>query len=70
MATSTQLARTQLVTRDGVVTATLLDRVSVDRVMLMLARGSAAAVYARAMDETPLVPRDVKDAVVFPGRED
>ena len=68
MATSTQLARTQIVTKDGIVTATVVDRVSVDRIMQMLIRGSAAAVYARVADDTPLVPRAVKDVVIFPER--
>ncbi len=67
MATSTQLAQTQIVTRDGVVTATVLDRVSPDRVALMLVRGAAAARYGRTTDTTELLDRSIVDLIVLPG---
>lgn len=67
---ATELAKTEIVTQDGVVTATVLDRVSPDRLFLMLLRGSVAAKYARVTDDTALVPRAVKDLVVFPFTED
>lgn len=65
-----ELASTRIVTRDGEIVATVLDRVSVDRVYLMLFRGSVAARYARITDDTPLVSRDIKDLVIFPFSED
>lgn len=69
MGQSTELSSTRVVTRDGVVTATVLDRVSPDRVYLMLVKGSAAAQYVRTTDDTALVPRDVKDLLIFPKPE-
>jgi hypothetical protein len=63
---STELARTQIITRDGVVTATVLDTVSPDRIALMLIRGSAAAKFARTTDNTATVSKDVRDLLVFP----
>lgn len=67
---ATELAKTEIVTQDGVVTATVVDRVSPDRLFLMLLRGAVAAKYARVTDDTALVPREVKDLVVFPFTED
>ena len=66
---ATELATHKIVTRDGVVNAVVLDRVSPDRVYLMLLRGAVAAQYARTADNTPTVPRAVKDLVVFPTSE-
>lgn len=63
---ATEQAVQQIVTQDGIVTATVLDRVSPDRVYQMLVKGSAAAQYARINDETALVDRAIKDLVVFP----
>lgn len=62
----TELAKTQVLTKDGLITATVLDVVSPDRLYLMLLRGSIAAKYAGVVDGTALVPRAVKDLVVFP----
>ena len=64
-----ELAIHKIVTRDGVVNAVVLDRVSPDRIYLMLLRGAVSAQYARTTDNTPTVPRSVKDLVVFPTSE-
>jgi hypothetical protein len=69
MAKSTELGKTQIVTRDGVVTATVLDTVSSDRMALNLIKGSTAAIYGRVEDGTALVPRSVKDLIIFPFSE-
>jgi len=69
MAKSTELAKTQVVTRDGIVTATVVDNISPDRMALSLIKGSAAAVYGRVDDNTPLVSRTIKDLLVFPFTE-
>ena len=69
MATSTELAQTRVVTRDGIVTATVVDRVSPDRIALMLIRASVHAKYANGDDDTPLVSRDIKDLLVVPFSE-
>ena len=69
MATSTELGKTQIVTRDGIVTATVLDTVSSDRMVLSLIKGSAAAIYGTVEDETALVSRSVKDVLIYPFTE-
>lgn len=69
MAQSTQLAESKIVTRDGVVTATVYDTVSPDTMGLLLVKGAAAARYGRTDDNTELVKRDVKDVLIFPFSE-
>ena len=69
MAQSTTETSTRIVTQDGIVTATVIDKVSPDRISLMLFKGSAAALYGRAPDDTPLVSRAIKDLLVFPFTE-
>ncbi|HSG28576.1 MAG TPA: hypothetical protein VLA34_08865 [Candidatus Krumholzibacterium sp.] len=69
MAESNELGRTQVVTQDGIVTAIVLDKISSDRMALNLIKGSAAAIYGRVEDATPLVPRAIKDLLVVPFSE-
>jgi len=69
MAQSTELGRTQLVTKDGVVTATVVDKVSPDTMGLLLVKGAAGARYGGTDDNTDLVQRDVKDLLIFPFSE-
>ena len=66
MAQATSEATTRIVTQDGIVTATVVDKVSPDRIARMLFKGSAAAIYGQASDDTPLISREVKDLLVFP----
>ena len=65
-----EIASVEIITKDGVVTATVVDAVSPDRIFLMLLRGSAAAQYARVEDTTPVVSREIKDLLIFPFTED
>jgi hypothetical protein len=69
MAHSTELGSTQIVTQDGVVTATVYDKVGVDTMQLLLSKGSAAARYGGVEDQTGTVGRDVKDVIIFPFTE-
>jgi hypothetical protein len=69
MAQSNELGRSQIVTRDGVVTALVLDTVSPDRISRMLFEGSAAAFYGRRTDDTALVSRPIKSVLIFPFSE-
>ena len=69
MAESTELGRTQIITKDGIVTATVFDTVSPDRVVLSLIRGSNAAIYGRVTDTTPLISKSIKDILIFPFSE-
>ena len=64
-----ETASVEIITKDGVVTATVVDAVSPDRIFLMLLRGSAAAQYARVEDTTPVVSREIKDLLIFPFTE-
>ena len=67
---ATELGQTKVVTQDGVVTATLVDRVSPERILLMLVRGSTAAKYANAEDRTGLVDPAIRSLLVNPKAED
>ena len=70
MAVSTALSTVKIVTKDGVVTATTLNRVGPDRIAMMLLRGSIAAHYAGSADDSPLVSRTIKDLLIDPRAED
>jgi hypothetical protein len=65
-----ELSSSNVVTADGVVTATVLDEVSPDRLMLYLVQNQFAAVYGTSEDSTPVVSRDIKDLVLRPFTED
>lgn len=69
MAQSNELAKTRIITQDGVVNATVLDKVSPDRVALMLFKGAASAKFGGTSDQTPLVSRSLKDLLIFPFSE-
>ena len=69
MAHSQEIGRSQIVTRDGVVTVVVVDTVSADTMQLMLSKGSASALYGGVADKTALVGRDVKDLIIFPFSE-
>lgn len=69
MAEATQLAQKRIITSDGVVTATVLDRVSPDHIVRMLTKASGAAKYAHTTDDTDIVSRDIKDLLIFPVSE-
>ena len=64
-----ELAKTTVVTRDGTVTATVVDEVTPERINLMLVRGAYAAQYSRSTDGTDLVSRAIKDLVIKPFKE-
>lgn len=65
-----ELSSTSVVTIDGVVTATVLDEVSPDRLMMYLIRNQFASVYGLVEDGTPVVSRDIKDLVISPFTDD
>lgn len=65
MATSTQLGKVAVPVQDGIITATSYDRVGVDRIAMMLIRGSAAASRAQIPDDTVLVNDGLKEHVVL-----
>jgi len=61
-----ELSKTSVVTRDGTVTATVLDEVTVERIDMMLTKGAYAAQYARTDDGTGIIDRAVKDLLIKP----
>lgn len=69
MAKATEQAQTRIITQDGIVTATVYDKVSIDHLAYMLFKGSASAVFGGVDDDTELVGREVKDLLVFPYSE-
>jgi hypothetical protein len=69
MAEATETARQRIVTTDGIVTATVLDRLAPERLALALVRGAAGARYTGKADGTALVPRALKDLLVNPESE-
>ena len=68
--TSTQLAQSKTFTTDGVVTTTLVDRVSPERIALMLFRASAAARYGGLDDDTQRISPEIRSLLVNPKAED
>tara|TARA_Y100000034_G_scaffold130068_1_gene187668 strand:- start:1213 stop:1428 length:216 start_codon:yes stop_codon:yes gene_type:complete len=70
MATSTELGKSTVVTADGVVTATLVDRVGPDRITMMLMRGYASAKYAGVVDKTERASPQIRSLLVNPKAED
>jgi hypothetical protein len=67
---STELSSTTIPTEDGTVTATVVDRISIDRLYLMMFRGSIAARYTREVDNTAVISRSIRDLLVRPFTED
>jgi hypothetical protein len=67
---STELSSTIIPTEDGTVTATVVDRISIDRLYLMMFRGSIAAQYTRKVDNTAVISRGIRDLLVHPFTED
>lgn len=61
-----ELSKTQFFTKNGLVTATVLDTVGPDRMMLHLIKGSHSARLVRKDDETETIGRNVKDLIVSP----
>jgi len=70
MAVATELGKSTVVTKDGVVTATLVDRVGPDRITQMLVKGFASAKYGGLPDDTPLVSPSIRSLLVNPKTED
>ena len=54
----------RLQTKDGIVTVTTLTKISPERVMQYLYKGSFAAQLGRVTDNTPNIPKDVKSLLV------
>ena len=66
----TEGTSTRVRTSDGFLEVTVLERISVDRIMLMLVRGVAAARFKGVADSTPLVDESVKDLLLNPLSEE
>lgn len=67
--TTTELGQSKVLTKNGVMTATVVDRVGPDRLYLLLLRGSVAAQYGRKADQTPLLDPELRSLIVNPNPE-
>ena len=70
MSKSTELASTQVSKSDGVVRVTVLDRISPDRILLMLMRANASSKYSGVSDDSPLISPEIRALLVQPKKED
>ena len=61
-----ELSKTQFFTSDGIATATVLDTVGPDRMMLYLLKGAHSSRMVRKDDKTEVIERGIKDLLVFP----
>ena len=61
-----ELSKTKFFTSDGIVTATVLDTVGPDRMMLYLLRGAHSSRMVSQEDKTEIINRGIKDLLVSP----
>ena len=61
-----ELSKVRFFSSDGIVTATVLDTVGPDRIMLHLIKGSHSARMATTTDGTASMERSVKNLIVSP----
>ncbi len=61
-----ELSKVRFFAPDGIVTATVLDTVGPDRIMLHLIKGSHSARMAATEDKTPSIERPIKNLLVSP----
>ena len=61
-----ELSQTRIVTRDGVVIATVLDEITPERLVLYLFAGAYAAQLGRVDDDTVVISREIKDLLLHP----
>ena len=61
-----ELSKTKFFVKDAVVTATVLDTVGPDRMLLLVIKGAHSAQLVRQEDKTSEISRGIKDLLVFP----
>jgi len=61
-----ELAKTRIVTEDGIVTVTKLSTVGPDRMCLYLMKAAWAAQMTRSTDNTEIISREIKDLIIYP----
>ncbi len=61
-----EISKVQFFTSDGIVTATVLDTVGPDRILLHLVKGAHSARMVQGEDKTESMSRDVKNLLVSP----
>tara|TARA_B100000214_G_scaffold365803_1_gene333997 strand:+ start:477 stop:686 length:210 start_codon:yes stop_codon:yes gene_type:complete len=64
-----KLSESKIVAGGGLVTATVLDEVSPERLVLYLIKGEYAAKYSGVANSTPEITRPVRNEVLFPLKE-
>ncbi len=64
-----KLSESKIIAGGGLVTATVLDEVSPERLVLYLMKGEYAAKYSGISNSTPVITKAVRDEVLFPLKE-
>jgi hypothetical protein len=63
------LSESKIITNGGIVTTTVLDEITPERLMMYMVKGAYAAKYANTTDNTPVIPREIRDLLVSPLEE-
>ena len=66
---SETLSETRIIAGGGIVTTTVLDEVTPERLALYLVKGTYTAKYAGTVDNTPAISRSIRDLIVSPFEE-
>lgn len=65
----TILSESTIVSGGGLVTTTVLDEVSPERLVLYLVKAEYAAKYSGVINSTPVIARSVRNEVLLPLKE-
>jgi len=63
------LSESKIITNGGIVTTTVLDEITPERLMMYMVKGVYAAKYGNTTDNTPVIPREIRDLLVSPLEE-
>ena len=63
------LSESKIITNGGIVTTTVLDEITPERLMMYMVKGAYASMYANTTDNTPVIPREIRDLLVSPLEE-
>lgn len=63
------LSESKIITNGGIVTTTVLDEITPERLMMYMVKGAYASKYANTTDNTPVIPREIRDLLVSPLEE-
>lgn len=63
------LSESKIISGGGIVTTTVLDEVSPERLILYLVKAEYVAKYGGVANNTPVIARSVRNEVLFPLKE-